>query len=86
MTGKNISASFKVTGIYPFNPHALLPDDDEESSHELSYLPLLCPRRTSSISCNTSSFFNNDNEVSDENGEVHVSVFDEDKEVSDNEV
>ena len=86
MTGKNISASFKVTGIYPFNPHALLPDDDEESSHEFSYLPLLCPRRTSSISRNTSSFFNNDSEVSDEDGEVHVSVIDEDKEISDNEV
>ena len=42
MTRKNIISGFKVTGIFPFDRKALVPEPEDDTS---PYLPLLTPRR-----------------------------------------
>ena len=71
MTSQNIVSGFRVTGICPFDHTVLLPDDDEESSKELTYLPLLTPKkgkRSSYVSLELrkiSSSFSKDTDESD---------------------
>ena len=69
MTRDNIMSAFRVTGIYPFDPSAVLHDADPKASRlfeesRLPYIPLLTPSRLSRGK-ERSFFENNDLELSD---------------------
>ena len=64
MTRSNIISGFKVTGIYPFDHAALIPQSAPEVKFQLPYIPLLTPKRRScgrkSAELSSTSFDDND--------------------------
>ena len=60
MTVKNILAGFKVTGVYPFNPKAVIINSSDESpeSSAVAYIPLFSPPkgRRKMLDTTTASF------------------------------
>ena len=64
MTRSNIISGFKVTGIYPFDRTALIPQSSPEVESQLPYIPLLTPKhhscRTESAEFSSTSFDDHD--------------------------